>query len=157
MSGKVQYNRAPCPGRIFEDLGNGFAIGCAGGTLFYFLKGKQQDQTPFYDTFIVLFRPFQRAERTTNHQWTMPCEEQSALPRRQFRSVGWHVLQYGLSLNQLQTKRWSIERDHGRIRNRRSPRNQRWNLGGLQVSDSWRVHPLPDWGCLADIHGHPGP
>jgi hypothetical protein len=37
---KVQYNRAPCPGRIFEDLGNGFAIGCAGGTLFYFFKGK---------------------------------------------------------------------------------------------------------------------
>ena len=41
MSGsKVQYNRAPCPGRIFEDLGNGFAIGCAGGTLWYFMKGK---------------------------------------------------------------------------------------------------------------------
>ena len=37
---KVQYNRAPCPGRVFEDLGNGFAIGCAGGTLFYFGKGK---------------------------------------------------------------------------------------------------------------------
>ena len=37
---KVQYNRAPCPGRIFEDLGNGFAIGCTGGTLFYFIKGK---------------------------------------------------------------------------------------------------------------------
>lgn len=36
---KVQYNRAPCPGRVFEDLGNGFAIGCAGGTLFYFGKG----------------------------------------------------------------------------------------------------------------------
>jgi len=36
---KVQYNRQPCPGRIFEDLGNGFAIGCAGGTLFYFFKG----------------------------------------------------------------------------------------------------------------------
>ena len=51
MSGKVQYNRAPCPGRIFEDLGNGFAIGCAGGTLFYFLKGKW-DQTPFMTPFL---------------------------------------------------------------------------------------------------------
>jgi hypothetical protein len=37
---KVQYNRAPCPGRIFEDLGNGFAIGVAGGSVFYFFKGK---------------------------------------------------------------------------------------------------------------------
>ena len=23
-----------------EDLGNGFAIGCAGGSIFYFFKGK---------------------------------------------------------------------------------------------------------------------
>jgi len=36
---KVQLNRQPCPGRIFEDLGNGFAIGCVGGSLFYFFKG----------------------------------------------------------------------------------------------------------------------
>ena len=32
--------RQPCPGRIFEDLGVGFAIGTLGGTVFYFLKGK---------------------------------------------------------------------------------------------------------------------
>ena len=156
MSGKVQYNRAPCPGRIFEDLGNGFAIGCAGGTLFYFLKGKW-DQTPFYDTFSSLFRPFQRPKRTENHKRIVPREKQSALPRRQFRSVGWHVLKYGLSLNQLQTKRWPIERDHGRFRNRWSSGDQRWHLCSFQVSDSWRLHPLPNWGCLADIHGHPGP
>lgn len=35
----VQYNRTPCPGRVFEDLGNGFAMGCFGGTLLYFTKG----------------------------------------------------------------------------------------------------------------------
>ena len=34
------YNRQPCPGRIFEDLGMGFSIGCFGGTCFYFIKGK---------------------------------------------------------------------------------------------------------------------
>ena len=37
--GNVNYHRAPCPGRIFEDLGVGFSIGCAGGAMFYFLKG----------------------------------------------------------------------------------------------------------------------
>ena len=36
----VSYNRSPCPGRIFEDLGVGFAMGCFGGSLFYFVKGK---------------------------------------------------------------------------------------------------------------------
>jgi import inner membrane translocase subunit TIM17 len=35
----VQYHRTPCPGRIFEDLGSGFMIGCIGGSLFYFAKG----------------------------------------------------------------------------------------------------------------------
>lgn len=33
-------HRQPCPGRIFEDLGVGFSIGCFGGTFWYFLKGK---------------------------------------------------------------------------------------------------------------------
>lgn len=37
---KTQYHRNPCPGRIFEDLGIGFSIGCVGGSMFYFLKGK---------------------------------------------------------------------------------------------------------------------
>lgn len=36
----VNYHRSPCPGRIFEDLGVGFSIGCFGGSLFYFMKGK---------------------------------------------------------------------------------------------------------------------
>lgn len=40
MSSQVAYHRSPCPGRIFEDLGVGFSIGCAGGSLFYFFKGK---------------------------------------------------------------------------------------------------------------------
>jgi import inner membrane translocase subunit TIM17 len=39
MSRGVQYNRTPCPGRVFEDLGNGFAMGCFGGSLLYFAKG----------------------------------------------------------------------------------------------------------------------
>ena len=37
---RVQYNRTPCPGRVFDDLGNGFAMGCFGGSLLYFVKGK---------------------------------------------------------------------------------------------------------------------
>lgn len=40
MSSQVAYHRSPCPGRIFEDLGVGFSIGCIGGSLFYFFKGK---------------------------------------------------------------------------------------------------------------------
>lgn len=39
MTRGVQYNRTPCPARIFEDLGNGFAMGAVGGSLLYFLKG----------------------------------------------------------------------------------------------------------------------
>ena len=39
--GGVDYHRAPCPGRIFEDLGVGFSIGCASGSLLYFIKGKK--------------------------------------------------------------------------------------------------------------------
>ena len=35
----VSYHRSPCPGRIFEDLGVGFSIGCFGGSIFYFFKG----------------------------------------------------------------------------------------------------------------------
>ena len=40
MSKEVAYHRAPCPGRIFEDLGVSFTIGTCGGTAFYFLKGR---------------------------------------------------------------------------------------------------------------------
>ncbi|CDW72901.1 mitochondrial import inner membrane translocase subunit [Stylonychia lemnae] len=39
MSQPVAYHRSPCPGRIFEDLGVGFSIGVAGGSIFYFFKG----------------------------------------------------------------------------------------------------------------------
>jgi len=39
MTRGVQYNRTPCPARVFEDLGNGFAMGCVGGSLTYFCKG----------------------------------------------------------------------------------------------------------------------
>ena len=35
----ISYNRQPCPGRIFEDLGVGFMIGTAGGALYLFAKG----------------------------------------------------------------------------------------------------------------------
>ena len=38
MSSHNSY-RQPCQGRIFEDLGIGFSIGCFGGSLWYFLKG----------------------------------------------------------------------------------------------------------------------
>lgn len=35
----VSYHRTPCPGRIFEDLGGGFLMGCGGGSVVYFFKG----------------------------------------------------------------------------------------------------------------------
>ena len=35
----VTYHRTPCPGRIFEDLGGGFLMGCGGGSVLYFFKG----------------------------------------------------------------------------------------------------------------------
>ena len=31
--------RQPCPGRIFDDIGGGFAMGCGAGVLLYFIKG----------------------------------------------------------------------------------------------------------------------
>eukprot|EP00997_Jenningsia_sp_PLL12_P007435 NODE_4067_length_700_cov_82.883257_g3441_i0.p1 GENE.NODE_4067_length_700_cov_82.883257_g3441_i0~~NODE_4067_length_700_cov_82.883257_g3441_i0.p1 ORF type:complete len:200 (-),score=36.10 NODE_4067_length_700_cov_82.883257_g3441_i0:63-662(-) len=37
--GGPAYHRSPCPGRIFEDLGVGFSIGCIAGSLMYFGKG----------------------------------------------------------------------------------------------------------------------
>ena len=49
MSG--QSYRQPCPGRIFEDLGVGFSIGCFGGSIFYFLKGKQNIFSENYDKY----------------------------------------------------------------------------------------------------------
>lgn len=45
MSRGVQYNRTPCPARVFEDLGNGFAMGCFGGSLLYFIKGNYSNLT----------------------------------------------------------------------------------------------------------------
>ncbi len=35
----LQYGRIPCPWRIFDDLGGGFALGCASGGIMYFFKG----------------------------------------------------------------------------------------------------------------------
>ncbi|OMJ78058.1 hypothetical protein SteCoe_22214 [Stentor coeruleus] len=31
--------REPCPDRFFDDLGGAFAMGCAGGSIYYFFKG----------------------------------------------------------------------------------------------------------------------
>ncbi len=35
----VQYGRIPCPGRVVDDLGGGFTLGCASGAILYFFKG----------------------------------------------------------------------------------------------------------------------
>ena len=35
----LQYGRMPCPWRIIDDLGGGFSIGCAFGSVMYFFKG----------------------------------------------------------------------------------------------------------------------
>lgn len=31
--------REPCPDRFFDDLGGAFAMGCMGGSIYYFIKG----------------------------------------------------------------------------------------------------------------------
>ena len=31
--------REPCPDRFFDDLGGGFAMGCVGGSIYYFFRG----------------------------------------------------------------------------------------------------------------------
>jgi len=59
---RVQYNRAPCPGRVFEDLGNGFAMGCFGGSLLYFVKGK---------SYMIIFRRLECSEKTAILFWLM--------------------------------------------------------------------------------------
>lgn len=35
----LNYGRVPCPGRILDDLGGGFAMGCTAGGIMYFIKG----------------------------------------------------------------------------------------------------------------------
>ena len=47
MTGSQNQHRQPCPGRIFEDLGVGFSIGCFGGSIWYFLKGKLESTFDF--------------------------------------------------------------------------------------------------------------
>ena len=59
--GDVSYHRQSCPGRIFEDLGVGFSIGCIGGSLYYFIKGTT------LSSIINFHRPLERPPQTTNH------------------------------------------------------------------------------------------
>lgn len=66
----VQYNRQPCPWRVFDDLGNGFMIGCSGGSLFYFAKGKSYLQTSN-----KILRLHKCTKATAHLQWTLSCEE----------------------------------------------------------------------------------
>lgn len=35
----MSMREQPCPYRIVDDFGNGFSLGCAGGMVFYFLRG----------------------------------------------------------------------------------------------------------------------
>ena len=73
MSSQVDYHRSPCPGRIFEDLGVGFSIGCAGGSIFYFLKGmKYYLRIGFIN---AMCRNVERSKKTKNHLWFNTCEE----------------------------------------------------------------------------------
>ncbi|KAI5007800.1 mitochondrial import inner membrane translocase subunit TIM17-1-like [Hordeum vulgare subsp. vulgare] len=39
VSEKDLFDRDPCPGRIIDDAGSGFAIGAVGGSIYHFLKG----------------------------------------------------------------------------------------------------------------------
>ena len=60
MSRGVQYNRTPCPARVFEDLGNGFAMGCFGGSLLYFIKG---NKTTLFQLIILQERGMHQKEK----------------------------------------------------------------------------------------------
>jgi hypothetical protein len=35
----MSYAKQPCPGRMLDDVGSGFAMGCLGGAVMYFFKG----------------------------------------------------------------------------------------------------------------------
>lgn len=59
MTGDVSYHRQSCPGRIFEDLGVGFSIGCIGGSLYYFIKGTLSP--------IKTYRTLERPPQTKNN------------------------------------------------------------------------------------------
>jgi hypothetical protein len=69
MSSQVAYHRSPCPGRIFEDLGVGFSIGCVGGSLFYFFKGT------INSILITMVRSMERTKKIKNHWRFNPCKE----------------------------------------------------------------------------------
>jgi mitochondrial import inner membrane translocase subunit TIM17 len=43
----ISYSRQPCPGRIWDDIGGAFAMGCAGGSILYFFKGKTKYSLTF--------------------------------------------------------------------------------------------------------------
>jgi len=62
MGRGVQYNRTPCPARVFEDLGNGFAMGCFGGSLLYFVKGT----VTIYKSAHYILRCMERPQASTN-------------------------------------------------------------------------------------------
>ena len=79
----VQYNRQPCPWRVFDDLGNGFMIGCSVGSIFYFLKGKLKIHPSD-----LLLRMHQCPKTTAHLQWTMSCEKQSTISGRKLRPLG---------------------------------------------------------------------
>ena len=62
--------RQPCPGRIFEDLGVGFSIGCFGGSIFYFFKGKSDDSSL---TGVHFFRCSLRSKKEEIYGWNDSC------------------------------------------------------------------------------------
>lgn len=35
-----------CPNRILDDFGQGFSMGCIGGAIWYFIKGKSLNPPP---------------------------------------------------------------------------------------------------------------
>lgn len=95
----VQYNRAPCPGRVFEDLGNGFMIGCAWGTVFYFLKGKLLELTR---------RHVECSKTIKILRWLLSLTQQSSIPGRQLWVVGRHFRNHGVPVNTFPLERRSV-------------------------------------------------
>lgn len=148
MSHGLQYNRQPCPGRVFEDLGNGFAIGCLGGSLFYFLKGK------FPKPPNLIWRDVQRPETSAHLQWALPCPEQSTLSWWELRPLGRHLLDHRVLVNTLQTERRPVQRDNRRLCHRRCTFDPRRCFDSLQASNDWWRDSSDHRGSSEHLHGN---
>ena len=77
----MQYGRIPCPWRVLDDLGGGFALGCASGAIMYFIKGMWN--SPKKEKMAGAFRHVARRAPVLGGIWCITLNRQfCALGRR---------------------------------------------------------------------------